>query len=141
MQYLSYSIISMFNSYKNIYGDLATMIVFLLWIYYAWTICLAGSKWNYYLQNADVRESERNYERLSTDCFIFISMLVIERIESMYPMCREFYANDLTKNVQQIYNIPTSVIHKVLKSFKDRKILWNKNNNMVCLNLDSQICQ
>jgi membrane protein len=53
MQYLSYSIISMFNSYKSIYGDLATMIVFLLWIYYAWTICLAGSKWNYYLQNAD----------------------------------------------------------------------------------------
>ena len=134
MQYLSYSIISMFNSYKSIYGDLATMIVFLLWIYYAWTICLAGSKWNYYLQNADVRERERNYERISTDCFTFISLLVIERIECMYPMCHEFDTNDLTKNVHRIYNIPISIIHKVLNSFKDRKILWNKNNNKVCLN-------
>jgi membrane protein len=134
MQYLSYSIISMFNSYKSIYGDLATMIVFLLWIYYAWTICLAGSKWNYYLQNADVRERERNYDRISTDCFTFISLLVIERIECMYPMCHEFDTNDLTKNVHRIYNIPISIIHKVLNSFKDRKILWNKNNNKVCLN-------
>ena len=134
MQYLSYSIISMFNSYKSIYGDLATMIVFLLWIYYAWTICLAGSKWSYYLQNADVRERERNYDRISTDCFTFISLLVIERIECMYPMCHEFDTNDLTKNVHRIYNIPISIIHKVLNSFKDRKILWNKNNNKVCLN-------
>ena len=134
IQYLSYNIISMFNSYRNIYGDLATMIIFLLWIYYAWTICLAGSKWNYYLQNADIRGQERNYDRISNDCFTFICMLIIERIEALYPLCNNLEVNKLTKNIQQNYSIPISITRKVLQSFEARQILQKKDNNSVCLN-------
>ena len=43
MQYFSYYIISSFN-YRSIYGDLASLMIFVLLIYFSWTICLAGSK-------------------------------------------------------------------------------------------------
>jgi hypothetical protein len=124
----------MFNSYRSIYGDLATMIIFLLWIYYAWTICLAGSKWNYYLQNASIRGQERNYDRISNDCSTFISMLIIERIEALYPLCHNFNTKELAKNVQRIYNIPISITRKVLESFEAKEILQKKDNNLICLN-------
>ena len=59
MQYFSFFIISSFN-YRSIYGDLASLMIFLLLIYFSWTVCLAGSKWNYFLQKAVLFNLGRN---------------------------------------------------------------------------------
>lgn len=123
MQFLGYHIVEMFSNYKTIYGNLAAMIIFLLWIYYSWTICLAGSKWNYYLQEADKNENQNQYNKISSRYYNFLSILIIERIESLYPQSVPFRQKDLVKNVSQVYGIPTHLTINIIKGFKEKKIL------------------
>lgn len=134
MQYFGYTIISMFSSYRNVYGDLATMIIFLLWIYLSWTICLAGSRWNYFLQKADEQEEENKYNGISYKYFKFIMLLIIERVESVYPFSGQFDADLLAENVYKVYGIPSHVVMDMLQHLRLHKILFNGSKGTLYLN-------
>ncbi len=134
IQYFGYTVISMFSSYRSIYGDLATMIIFLLWIYLSWTICLAGSKWNYFLQEADRQAEENNYKGISHRYYKFISILTIERIESVYPFSGYFDVKELSNNVHGVYGIPTHVTIDILSDLRRHRVLFLGRGNTLYLN-------
>ena len=124
MQYFSYYIISSFN-YRNIYGDLASLMIFLLLIYFSWTVCLAGSKWNYFLQKADEQEREDDYRSINHHYHKFLCMLIIERIESMHPFSGRFNAESLAQNTENEYGLPAHLTIEIIKHLRDKKILFS----------------
>lgn len=130
MQYFSYYIISMFN-YGDIYGKLASLMIFLLLIYFTWTICLAGSKWNYYLQKADQQERENEYKSINHLYHKFLCILIIERIESLHPFSSRFTAASIAENAEREYGLPTHLTLEIIKYLKEKRVLFvDRGNNM-----------
>jgi uncharacterized membrane protein YozB (DUF420 family) len=125
MQYFSYHIISSFN-YRNIYGDLASLMIFLLLIYFSWTVCLAGSKWNYFLQKADEQERENDRKSINHHYHKFLCLLIIERIESLHPFSGRFSAEALAANIEKEYGIPSHLCLEILKYLRDKKIIFKE---------------
>ncbi len=123
MQYFSYYIISSFN-YRNIYGDLASLMIFLLLIYFSWTICLAGSKWNFFLQKADEQEREDEYKIINHHYHKFLCLLILERIESMHPFSGCFKAEALAANTEKEYGMPTHLTLDLLRYLRNKKIIF-----------------
>ena len=124
MQYFSYYIISSFN-YRNIYGDLASLMIFVLLIYFSWTICLAGSKWNYFLQKADEQERENDYQCITHRYQNFLCLLIIERIESMHPFSGDFNVTLLAENAEKEYGIPSHLTLKIVDYLHYKKIVFS----------------
>lgn len=123
MQYFSFYIVSSFN-YRSIYGDLASLMIFLLLIYFSWTVCLAGSKWNYFLQKADEQEREENYNGISHQYHKFLCLLVIERIETVYPFAGRFTATELATNAEAAYGLPLHVTADIVKYLQAKRIIF-----------------
>lgn len=132
MQYFSYYIISSFN-YRSIYGDLASLMIFLLLIYFSWTICLAGSKWNYFLQKAEEQEREDDYRSISHKYHKFLCLLILERIESVYPFGERFDASALAENAETVYNLPIHVTNDIIKHLISKKIIFNVKGDILQL--------
>ncbi|MBR2638047.1 MAG: YihY/virulence factor BrkB family protein [Bacteroidaceae bacterium] len=124
MQYFSYYIISSFN-YRNIYGDLASLMIFVLLIYFSWTICLAGSKWNYFLQKADEQERENDYNGITHRYQNFLCLLIIERIESMHPFSGDFNADDIAQNAEKEYGLPSHLTLRIIEYLRNKKIVFS----------------
>ena len=133
MQLISYQIIALFDNYKTIYGDLASTIIFLLWIYYSWTLCLSGSKLNYYLQESKEKEFKDNFNKISFSYYKFLAVLIIERIESIYPESTNFRQQELVKNVHRIYGIPIYISNIIIQNFIDKNILHLTKNKKLHL--------
>lgn len=134
IQYFGYIVIAAFSSYRNVYGDLASLIIFLLWIYFSWTICLAGSKWSYFLQKADEQEEENRYSAVSYKYFKFICLLLIERVESVYPLSGRFNPDELAENVKSVYGIPTHVTLDIVRYLRVHKVLFDAPKSLLYLN-------
>lgn len=132
MQYFSYAIISSFN-YRNIYGDMASLMIFVLLIYFSWTICLAGSKWNYFLQKADEQERENEYYSINHRYMKFLCMLIIERIESMHPFTGHFDTEQLALNAEKEYGLPTHLTQSIIKHLRNKKVLFTGGNDTLRL--------
>lgn len=122
LQLFSYTIISSFN-YRNIYGDLASLMIFLLVIYFTWCICLAGSKWNYFMQKAAEQERENDYKGTSHVFHKFLCLLVLERIESVHPFSGRFDAGELADNAESVYGLPTHVTLDIIRYLCNKKVL------------------
>ena len=129
MQYFSYYIISSFN-YRNIYGDLASLMIFLLLIYFTWTVCLAGSKWNYFLQKAEEQEREDDYKSINHRYHKFLCLLILERIESLYPFSGRFNTDILAANTEKEYGIPTHLTIDILRYLREKKIIFKGEKEM-----------
>ena len=123
MQYFSYYIISSFN-YRSIYGDLASLMIFVLLIYFSWTICLAGSKWNFFLQNADKQEHENDYKGINNHYHKFLCMLVIERIESLHPFSSNFDIETIAANAEKEYALPAHLTNHIISHLHDKRVLF-----------------
>lgn len=124
MQYFSFYIISSFN-YRSIYGDLASLMIFLLLIYFSWTICLAGSKWNYFLQKADEQERNNDYNAITHRYHKFLCMLVIERIESVHPFQSKFHIEELATNTEATYGLPQHMTLTIIEHLHNKKIIFS----------------
>lgn len=124
MQYFSYYIISSFN-YRSIYGDLASLMIFVLLIYFSWTICLAGSKWNFFLQNADKQEHENDYKGINNHYHKFLCMLIIERIESLHPFSSHFDAETIAANAEKEYALPAHLTNHIIEHLRDKRVLFS----------------
>lgn len=133
MQYFSYTIISSFN-YRNIYGDMASLMIFVLLIYFSWTVCLAGSKWNYFLQKADQQERENEYKSINHRYMNFLCMLIIERIESIHPFTGHFDTRQLALNAEKEYGLPTQLTNSIIKYLHNKKVLLKEDNDTLRLN-------
>lgn len=123
MQYFSYYIISSFN-YRSIYGDLASLMIFVLLIYFSWTVCLAGSKWNYFLQNADKQEDENEYKGINNYYHKFLCMLIIERIEAVHPFSSHFDADALAANAQKEYALPAHLTQHIIQHLRHKRVIF-----------------
>jgi membrane protein len=123
MQYFSYYIISSFN-YRSIYGDLASLMIFVLLIYFSWTICLAGSKWNFFLQNADKQEHENDYKGINNHYHKFLCMLIIERIESLHPFSSNFNIETIAANAEKEYALPAHLTNHIISHLHDKRVLF-----------------
>lgn len=132
MQYFSYAIISSFN-YRNIYGDMASLMIFVLLIYFSWTICLAGSKWNYFLQKADEQERENEYKSINHHYQKFLCMLIIERIESVHPLSGDFDAEQLALNAEKEYGLPMHLTRSIVAYLRNKKVLFVGGNDTLRL--------
>ena len=128
MQYFSYYIISMFN-YGDIYGKLASLMIFLLLIYFTWTVCLAGSKWTYFLQKADEQERENEYKAVNHLYHKFLCILIIERIESLHPFSSRFTAAAIAENAEREYQLPAHLTLEIIKYLKAKRVLFGDRND------------
>lgn len=128
MQYFSYYIVSSFN-YRNIYGDLASLMIFLLLIYFSWTVCLAGSKWNYFLQKAEEQERENDYRSINNRYQKFLCLLIIERIESLHPFSGHFSADLLAINTENEYGVPAHLTLDVLRYLREKRVVFKGKND------------
>lgn len=133
MQYFSYTIISMFNNYRNIYGDLASLIIFLLLIYFSWTICMAGSRWNYLLQRADKLVRENKFAGISNNYRKFLCLMTLDKAEQLCSLTgKEVFDIEYISGVlNSAYDIPPHISEVFIKSMINRGIfipIDNKNN-------------
>lgn len=132
MQYFSYFIISSFN-YRSIYGDLASLMIFVLLIYFSWTVCLAGSKWNYFLQHAEEQERMDDYKGISRRYQAFLCLLIVERIEALHPFSGHFDTEILVKNVEEEYGLPQHLTDDVLRYLQNKRVLFTGKGNTLYL--------
>lgn len=133
MQYFSYTIISMFNNYRNIYGDLASLIIFLLLIYFSWTICMAGSRWNYLLQRADKLVREKKFAGISNNYQKFLCLMTLCKAEQLCSLTNNevFDIEYITGVINSAYDIPPHISETFITSMINRGIFIqvdNKNN-------------
>ena len=130
MQYFSYTIISMFNNYRNIYGDLASLIIFLLLIYYSWTICMAGSRWNYLLQRADKLVRENKFAGISNNYRKFLCLITLDKAEQLCSLTgKEVFDIEYISGVlNSAYDIPPHISEIFIKSMINRGIFIPVDN-------------
>ena len=125
LQYFGYLVFSMFNSYRNIYGDLANLILFILWIYFSWTICLVGSRWNYLLQEGKRLDEENRFKKISSDYRKFLSLLLLSKIETATAKSTDgtFELQDVTDAMATDYNMPMHITHDIVEEFMDKGVV------------------
>lgn len=135
MQYSGSLILGMFSSYRTIYGDLASVLLFILWIYFSWTICLAGSRWNFLLQEGDRLDAENKFKGLSYNYRKFLTLLSIIK-------CREMATEDNgnTFTIQEVaaamsgkYRIPVYVASEILDTMERKGIIRERRNERFVL--------
>ena len=124
MQYSSYAIISMLGNYRNVYGDLATLIIFLLLIYFSWTICMAGSRWNYFLQRADKLVRENKFTGISNNYHKFLCLMILYKAELLCTLKNgnTFAMKELSEAVEEAFDLPPHVSGIFLNSMTEREI-------------------
>jgi membrane protein len=114
MQYFSYTILSFFSNYRNVYGDLASLLIFLLWIYFSWTICLAGAHWTYLLQTASKKRLIDTFESTSFRYHRFLTFVFVKRIISIYPSTLTFVRSEFIRNMENEYDLPEQIVESVV---------------------------
>lgn len=133
MQYFSYTIITMLGSYRNVYGDLASLIIFLLWIYFSWTICLAGAHWTYLLQSAREKRAFSIYKKSSSRYQEFLFYVMIDRICMMHPETLKFSWDEIIHNLGVEFNLSSHIVEDVLQQMENRGIINLSNDEMYVL--------
>lgn len=126
LQYFGYLVFNLFSSYRNIYGDLASLLLFILWIYFSWTICLVGSRWNYLLQEGKRLDEENRFRKISSDYRKFLSLLLLSKIEDATKKNggEVFELQDVTDDMAADYNIPMHITHDIVDGFIDKGIVF-----------------
>jgi membrane protein len=121
MQYCGSLIFNLFSNYKNVYGDLANFMLLILWIYFSWTICLAGSRWNYLLHEGDRLSIESKYRGMSYKFRKFLMVLLIGHIEKEEQERFTLYSAGKAMNAE--YNIPPYITESLIGEMRHKGIL------------------
>ena len=129
----SYTIVTMFSSYRNVYGDLASLIIFLLWIYFAWTICLAGAHWTYLLQTASQKRMVDVYKSASMAYHRTMMRAIVERIIAIHPTTLTFEREAMMLNLSEELGLPAHVSEDLINGMTDRKILLSDDGDTYTL--------
>lgn len=123
LQYFGFLIMGMFGSYRNVYGDLASLMLFILWIYFSWTICLAGSRWNYLLQEGMRLDMENKFKRVSHNYRKFITILTIVNANKLNSLFGNLIQQDLVNVMNNKYNLPAHITVGIVDELRHKGIL------------------
>ncbi|MBQ5895927.1 MAG: YihY/virulence factor BrkB family protein [Bacteroidaceae bacterium] len=135
MQYSASLILGLFSSYKNIYGNLASLMIFILWIYFSWTICLSGSRWNYLLQEGNRLDAENKFKRLSHNYYKFLTMLTIAKCKEMTKESesKTFTIKEIAAEMSATYGISVHAATKIMYTMERKGIIAADNNDRYSL--------
>lgn len=117
MQYFAAYIIRLFNGLNNIYGDLAGILIMLLWIYFSWIICLIGSRWNFLLQESKLLNQKNKFKAISHNYRKFLTLLVLAQCEEEceHNGSNSFDAMNVADMMVHKYNIPTHITMDIIE--------------------------
>ena len=124
LQYFGFMIMGMFGSYRNIYGDLASLMLFILWIYFSWTICLAGSRWNYLLQEGKRLDMENKYKRASNNYRKFITVLTLVNANKLNSLFGRIVQQDLINAMSNKYNLPAHITVGMTEELRHKGLIY-----------------
>ena len=135
MQYSASLILGLFSNYKNIYGNLASLMIFILWIYFSWTICLAGSRWNYLFQEGNKLDAENKLKRLSHNYYKFLTMLAIAKCREMTKESesKTFTIKEIAAEMSATYGISVHAATKIMYTMERKGIIVADNNDRYSL--------
>lgn len=135
MQYSASLILGLFGNYKNIYGNLASLMIFILWIYFSWTICLAGSRWNYLFQEGNKLDAENKLKRLSHNYYKFLTMLAIAKCREMTKESesKTFTIKEIAAKMSATYGISVHAATKIMYTMERKGIIAADNNDRYSL--------
>ena len=135
MQYSASLILGLFGSYRNIYGNLASLMIFILWIYFSWTICLAGSRWNYLLQEGNRLDADNKFKRLSHNYYKFLTMLTIAKCKEaiLNSEDKSFTIKDIAGIMNATYGISLHTASKIMYTMERKEIIRANENERYIL--------
>ena len=136
MQYSGSLILGLFGRYRNIYGNLASLMIFILWIYFSWTICLSGSRWNYLLQEGDRLDAENRFKRLSHNYHKFLTILTIAKCKETAKESESntFTIQDIAGKMNATYGISLQAATKIIYTMERKGIITADENERYSLN-------
>ena len=135
VQYFGFMVMSMFSSYRNIYGDMASLVLFILWIYFSWTICLAGSRWNYLLQEGKRLDEENRFKAISHNYRKFLTLLLLARCEEEAGKSNDstFSAIDVASGMGERYSMPKHVAMDIIDELERKGIILENEEERLLL--------
>ena len=135
MQYSASLILGLFGSYRNIYGNLASLMIFILWIYFSWTICLAGSRWNYLLQEGSRLDADNKFKRLSHNYYKFLTMLTIAKCKEaiLNSEDKSFTIKEIAGIMNATYGISLHTASKIMYTMERKEIIRANENERYIL--------
>ena len=135
MQYSASLILGLFGSYRNIYGNLASLMIFILWIYFSWTICLAGSRWNYLLQEGNRLDADNKFIRLSHNYYKFLTMLTIAKCKEaiLNSEDKSFTIKEIAGIMNATYGISLHTASKIMYTMERKEIIRANENERYIL--------
>lgn len=135
MQYSASLILGLFGSYRNIYGNLASLMIFILWIYFSWTICLAGSRWNYLLQEGNRLDADNKFKRLSHNYYKFLTMLTIAKCKeaTLNSEYKSFTIKEIAGIMNATYGISLHTASKIMYTMERKEIIRANENERYIL--------
>lgn len=108
------------SKHNAIYGSLAALPLFLIWLQAGWLIVLVGAEISFAHQNVDTYEFEPDYLRISPYFKKLLSLQVV------HLLALNFSRGDhpLTANqVSQRLEIPIRLVHQILHELVESKLL------------------
>ena len=149
--YVIYSILqTTINRYNIIYGSLAFVPIFLIWIKYIWTVILIGAQITYSIQTSKEFVEEKYVLSVNETkkLGLYLLYIVIENFENMGD---PFTINDLKKES----GLPKSIIKEGIRTLQDIYLLneffdskinqsfyqVNKNPNAITIKLYNDLVE
>lgn len=122
--YFGLMILETFTNLQNVYGGLASALLFLIWINASWTICLAGSRWNYLLQEGKRIDMENRFKKVSHNYRKFITVLMLAHANKLYRIFGKFSMQDLIDIMNEKYNLPAHVTAGIVEEMCHKEIVY-----------------
>ena len=122
--YFGLMVLETFTNLQNVYGGLASVLLFLLWINISWTVCLAGSRWNYLLQEGKRIDMENKFKTVSHNYRKFITVLMLAHANKLYSIFGKFVLKDLIGVMNDKYNLPAHITEGIIEEMCHKGVLY-----------------
>ena len=114
--------VATFPSYQRVYGTLATIPIFLLWVYLSWNIILLGGTIAATLETSRWRHRVQNYS--GNNRFLVIVFILYK----LWLASKKGQSVSLTLFFVEMENVPDDEVYEQLD--------WLENNNLIQTNQD-----
>lgn len=135
LQYSVSYVFAFFKNYRNIYGDLASLVLFILLIYVSWMIALAGSRWNYLQQEAKRIYEHNCFKEVSLRYKKFLYFLMIDELKAIQETCGNTAVSvrTLVETAESRYGIPMHVAMVIKDELVSKRVLKESADETICV--------